>query len=322
MNAISPINTSFSPKNPNLQLFWDSVSYNALDTCPRYYYYNIIRGVVRAEEDDVHLKFGIILHSGAELYDKNRASGADHEEALRESFRYAILATWDNDLNRPWTTSEPTKTRNTLLRTLIWYLDHYKDENLKTHILPDGRPAVELPFRFALNSISPSGSFKSPYGEEYYYCGYLDKVVSWNFELWIRDIKTTKFDLDDTYFRQYTPNNQVSGYSVAGSIVLHQHVDGMIIDGIQTLVSGSRFRRKQIPRSPEMLEEWLRDFWYKIKTAEKYAEDNYYPMNTKSCGWGRNQCQYRPICSSEPSDREDLISNFYTSRIWNPLIPR
>lgn len=315
MNAISPINTSFSLTNPNLQLFWDSVSYNSFCTCPRFYYYNIIRGVTLDVSENVHFQFGIFLHSASEHYDRAIAAGADHEEALLSAFKLTILSTWNEDLRRPWTSDDPTKTRNTLLRTVVWYLDKYKDDNLETYILPDGRPAVELPFRFPLG-------FSSSNNEEFHYCGYLDKVVSWNSELWISDIKTTKYELNDNYFRQYTPNNQVSGYSLAGSIVLHQHIDGMIIDAIQILVSGSRFLRKQIPRSNDLLEEWLKDFKLNIALAEKYANENYYPMNPKSCGFGHNQCQYRPVCSSEPSDREDLLTNFYTSRIWNPLIPR
>lgn len=315
-------NPSFSTLNPNLQLYWDSVSYNALCTCARFYQYSIIWGFTLDGPGNVHFEFGILLHSAAETYDRARAAGADHESALLSAFRWAVENTWDHNLKRPWVTDEPTKTRNTLLRTVVWYLDHYKDENLKTHILPDGRPAVELPFRFNLNQISPTGDFKSPDGEDYYYCGYLDKVVSWNVELWIRDIKTTKYELDDNYFIQYTPNNQVSGYSVAGSVVLHENVDGMIIDGIQVQVNGSKFRRKQIPRSKDTLEEWLRGFWYKIKEAERYAIDDEYPMNPKSCGFGRNQCQFRPVCSAEPNERLDMLNNFYKRHVWNPLEPR
>lgn len=323
MNEFTPLpNPAFSKNNSLLQLAWDSTSYNALCLCPRYYQYNIIFGYALSGEMSIDLRFGILLHSASEFYDRLRATGADHEEAVKSAFNFAIHETWDADLKRPWMTEDSTKNRNTLLRTLIWYLDTYRDDNLKTYILPDGRPAVELPFRFSLNALSESGDFKSPYNEEYQICGYLDKVVSWNEELWIRDIKTTKYELDDTYFRQYTPNNQVSIYSVAGSVVLHTDVDGMIIDGIQVQVGGSKFRRKQIPRSPAMLEEDLIDFRYRIKEAEFRAAENYYPKNPRSCGFGKNQCQFRNVCSSEPEARFDLLENFYTKRLWNPLEPR
>lgn len=318
---VPPPNPSFSSINPWLQLAWDSTSLNALCLCPRYYFYNIIMGYTLTGEMSADLKFGILLHSSAELYDRLMARGATHEEATLEAFKFAVNSTWDDELKRPWVSDEPTKTRNTLLRTIVWYLDRYKDENLKTHILPDGRPAVELPFRFSLNNLILDG-FKSPDDEEYLLCGYLDKVVSWNEELWIRDIKTTKYELDEIYFRQYTPNNQISQYSVAGSVVLHQHVDGVIIDGIQVQVNGSKFLRKQISRSPAMLERWLHDFYFRIKEAEFYAQKQYYPMNPRSCGWGKNKCQYWSVCSSEPEAAFDILENYYTRRIWNPLEPR
>lgn len=320
-DSLPPTNPSFSAINPWLQLSWDSTSLNALCLCPRYYLYNIIMGYTLIGEMSVDLKFGILLHSSVELYDRYRANSASHEEALLETFKFAIKETWDSELKRPWTSDQPNKTRNTLLRTIVWYLDKYKDENLKTHILPDGRPAVELPFRFSLDNLILEG-FRSPNDEEYQLCGYLDKVVSWNDELWIRDLKTTRYDLDEIYFRQYTPNNQISLYSVAGSVVLHQTVDGVIIDAVQILVGGSRFLRKQIPRSPNNLEQWLRDFWFRIKEAEFYAEQQYYPMNPRSCGWGRNKCQYWSVCSSEPEARFDILENYYTRRVWNPLSPR
>lgn len=314
-------NGAFSPVNPWLQLAWDSTSYNAICLCPRYYFYNIIMGYTLSGEMSPDLKFGILLHSSAELYDRAMADGAAHEEAILLAFKFAIDATWDEESKRPWTSEEPTKTRNTLLRTIVWYLDKYRDENLKTHILSDGRPAVELPFRFSLNNLVLDG-FKSPDDEEYLLCGYIDKVVSWNEELWISDIKTTKYELDEIYFRQYTPNNQISLYSIAGSVVLHQHIDGVIIDGIQVLVGGSKFLRKQIPRSPSMLERWLQDFYFRIREAEFYAEKQYYPMNSRSCGWGRNKCQYWSVCSSEPEAAFDILNNYYTKRVWNPLEPR
>lgn len=322
MNLLIPIpNGSFSTINPWLQLAWDSTSINALCLCPRYYLYNIIMGYHLTGEMSVDLKFGILIHSSAELYDRATASGATHEEATLSAFKSIINETWDDELKRPWTSDEPTKTRNTLLRTIVWYLDRYKDDNLKTHILPSGKPAVELPFRFGLDNLILDG-FRSPNDEEYLLCGYLDKVVSWNEELWIRDLKTTKFELDELYFRQFTPNNQISLYSIAGSVVLHQNVDGVIIDGIQVQVNGSKFLRKQIPRSASTLEQWLQDFFYRVKEAELYAEKQYYPMNPRSCGWGRNKCQYWSVCSSEPEAAFDLLENYYSRRVWNPLEPR
>ena len=41
---------------------------------------------------------------------------------------------------------DTSRTKETLVRSVVWYLDEYKDDPLKTAMLPDGKPAVELSF--------------------------------------------------------------------------------------------------------------------------------------------------------------------------------
>ena len=239
-------NTSFSKIEPKLQIAWDSTSFGALDKCPRFYQYSIIEGYVPTGEND-HIKFGWLLHATCELYDKEIAETLNHDAALLKAIRFALIETWDFERARPWTSEEPTKNRNTLLRSIIWYLDRFKDDHMKTHILQNGKPAVEYSFRFALG-------LESFTHEEYQLCGHIDKVVEWNDGGWIRDIKTSKYDLDSNFFRQFLPDNQVSIYQIAGQVTFHMNIDGFIIDGIQVLVNGTRFRRQPIPTSPELQE--------------------------------------------------------------------
>lgn len=321
INANNSANSSFSAIVPKLQTSWDATSYNSLCECPRKYELSIINGYRLGGDASDDLTFGIIFHSARETYERWQDAGHDHDKCLIEALRTAITLSWDAEQNRPWVSFEPTKTRNTLLRTIVWYFDQYHNDTLKTHTIAD-KPAIEQHFRFGLGELSDDG-FRAPTGEEYNLCGYLDKAVDWNEEVWIVDTKTTKYELDDTYFKQYDPDNQISLYSIAGYVILRQHVNGVIIDGVQTLVNGSRFRRKQIPRSQFQLEEWLRDFHVRMKQNEQYVADNYWPQNPKSCGYGRRQCQFRPVCScDDPGARQDMLDNFYTKRIWDPLQPR
>ncbi len=313
-NTTPPVNTAFSTKLPGLQLSWDSTSYDALDKCPRFYKYLIVDGWTGTYIND-HLKFGLVIHSAKETYAKWRAEGSDHEKALIEALRHAFYETWDFELNRPWISIEPTKTRLTLFRTIVWYLDKFKDDNLQTVILENGKPAVELSFRF-------NTGLTTSLGEAIWLCGHLDEVDEWNGENFIQDAKTTKYALDDNYFRQYSPNNQVSIYTIAGTITLNKEIKGLIIDGMQVLVEGSRFRRRQIVHSEAQLEEWLTDFQIKIEQAETYARMGYWPMNRKSCGFGYIQCQFREVCSSEPAMREDILKSSFKRRTWDPLVPR
>jgi len=307
-------NSSFSPRLPNLQLAWDSTSYNALDKCPRFYQHSIIEGRTGAHIN-AHLKFGTIFHGATELYARNRAEGLGHDQSLTESLRYAIVETWNPILRRPWASEEPTKTRNTLFRSIVWYLDQFKDDSLRTLILANGKPAVEFSFRF-------DTGLRTTNDEPLLLCGHIDRIVEWNDEMWITDRKTTKNELDENYFKQFNPHNQVSIYSIAGIVALGETIRGLIIDGCQILVTGSRFRRQPIPNSDDLLEEWMKDFEIKTRQAEEYARENYWPMNRQSCGHGRFQCQFRPVCSSEPSMRPDLLEALYVRRTWDPLQPR
>ncbi len=320
-------NSSFSRTIPNLQVGIDSTSLSAFKTCPRLYYYSIIQGYMLGtpgDQENPHLKFGTLFAQANEAYHHARANEEDHNKALQNTLAHVILESWDHVNNRPWISDEPTKTLKTLLRTIVMYFDHFENDPLETIILSSGKPATELSFRFSLSEILPENiqdEYLAPSGEPYVLCGHLDRAVSWNDELWIVDNKTTKSILSDQYFANYNPDNQVSLYAIAGAVVLHKPVEGVIIDAAQVQVNGSRFMRRPISRTPAQLEEWLVDLKFYLRMMEAYAKLNYWPMNDKACGM-YGGCRFRTVCSADPSVREELLETFYTKRIWDPLLPR
>lgn len=313
---VSESNSSFSSIEPQLQIAHDSTSIKAGQKCWRYYKYSIVDGYGLVGPDNDHLVFGTLFHAATELYDRLRAKGLDHEESVRHAIRYALVATWDFELGRPWTSQEPTKSRDSLIRTIILYLDKYKDSHLETLILSNGQPAVEHSFRIDIEITAPTG-------ENYLLCGHLDKAVVWHDSVRLTDKKTTKNALDDYYFRQFTPDTQMSLYPFAGKIIFSTTIDGMIIDAAQVLVTGSRFQRIHVDRSEAQLEEWFHDLTIYLKDLERNISDNYWPQNPTACGFGRFQCAFRPVCSSDPSVRQEILDNFYKRRkTWDPLTPR
>lgn len=314
-------NSSFSSTIPKLQIAWDSVSSGARKKCARYYQLTIIEGyTVAAGTTSDDLTFGLLFHAATEVYEHQRAQGVDHEAAVRHVVYCILINTWDFLRKRPWVSSISEKTRYTLIRSTILYLDKYEDDPIKTRILSDGKPAIEHSFRINLADLDES--FRAPDGQSYILCGHLDKVGDWEDEAVIPDKKTTKSDLDDIYFQQYSPDNQVSIYSLAGRIIALEEIGGVIIDGVRTLVNSTTFRRKLIPRSEAQLTEFLTDFRYMLRENETYVRDNYWPMNDKACGFGRMSCSMRPICSADVHERQELLDTFYTKRVWDPLVPR
>jgi len=308
------INTSFSQKVPGLQVAMDSTSLGELKTCPRKYYYTLILGSVRREES-AHLTFGILLHEALELYDRQKLAGQTHDQATCAALKHVLVKTWNFELKRPWISDEPTKNRETLARTVVWYLEQFADDPAETIILNDGKPAIELSFRMELGYGPRSG------GDDYYLCGHLDRVVKFEGETWVTDRKTTKYTLSDDYFQKYSPDNQMSIYTLAGHLVFKQKVSGLIIDAAQVGVTFSRFRRGIVTRTPAQLNEWLVDLRWWLRQAELYAENQYWPHNDKSCTM-YGGCPFVKICATTPELRKQKLDAMFSKRVWDPLKTR
>ena len=313
----------------NIQVAWDSTSLGWLKVCPRLYYYQMVEGW-STNEESVHLRFGQEYHHALQDYDISRAGGIKHNDAVHDTVRELLNRTGDFDPDHK------VKTRNSLVRTVIWYLDQFQKEQTHTHILADGKPAVELSFRFELDWGPASAMKQFPDGESngppYILSGHLDRVVNMNDDLFVMDRKTTTSTPGSWFFSQFEPDNQMSLYSFAGQIVLGTPVRGVIIDAAQVLEDESRFGRGFTYRTPAQTAEWLADLRYWLTLAEQYAVSNYWPMNDKSCGHYRSEkdgkigCPFRGICGKDPSVRETFLKTQFTKLApedrWNPIKPR
>lgn len=323
-------NASFSSVSPGVQLAVDSHSLGAAKTCFRLYYYSIVLGY-QPRETSPHLTFGLLLHAGREQYYHAKAEGQHHEEALRKTLEWALAATWNPTLCRPWISDHPEKNRLSLLRTLVWYLDKYGDQDaLKTIILQAGPsaglPAVELMFRFG-SGLSTSD------GEEVQFCGYLDRLASLNDQVYIDDLKTTRYALSTSWFQSFTPYNQFSMYCLAGQVVWKEPVQGLILDGCQIGATFSRFERQLVPRPKEVLDEWVGSTARWLRMLEVCALEGQrleacgreaveaWPMNEASCG-NYGGCQFRGICSRAPKARQVWLDGGFRRRVWDPTKAR
>lgn len=297
----------FSKVLPGLQLQVNSSSLGPFKTCPRKYYYSIVEGWV-SQRKSIHLTFGALVHKGIELYSRGKIAEADHEENLLGVVEWALRATWDFKLGRPWQSEDSGKNRLGLVRTLVWYLDHYGErEGLRTLILANGQPALELPFEF------PSGFTAASTGEGVSFIGKLDEVAQLGPDLYIKDTKTTAHAVDGTFFRQFTPDNQFSLYVIAGKVAFDLPVKGLIVDGIQIGATFSRFARGVVPRGDAVLDEWIEGSHFWLGQMEQCAASASWPQNDKSCGL-YGGCEFREICGAKPSLRPQLLARSFVKR--------
>lgn len=285
------------------QFAWDSTSLGALKTCPRKYLYQIILGF-SPKSMSFHLRFGILYHKALENYDK--VTGTHDERVV------SVIKSIAPDLCEPdgscWDTGDSGKSVPHLIRSVIWYLDSFKNDPAKTVFLANGQPAVELSFRFNLTNDT-------------LLCGHLDRVVEFGLHTWVMDRKTTKGYLGNDYFAQFNPNNQMTLYSAASRIVLNNAAKGVIIDAAQILVSGTRFQRGFTERSEKDIEEFFTETEFYLSQATYFTENKLWPKNDQACG-NYGGCPFRTVCSAPDSMRETVLRSNFDSNFWDPLETR
>jgi len=321
---------STSPFLPDtfIQFAWDSTCLGMIKTCPRLYQYTMIDGYV-AKGESIHLRFGIEYHQALQDYDIARAEGIDHEDAIHSSISELVRRTHD------WSVDETVKpgkykNRQTLVSLVLDYLDHYVDDPAETYIKSDGKPAVELSFRFELD-WGPNGwhhgdTYTNADPQPYLLCGHMDRVVTFNDQLFVMDHKTTITTPSQYYFNQYEPHNQMTLYTIAGQVVLNAPVKGVIVRAAQILLDKeNRFVSGFTLRTPDQLDEWMEDLRLHLERAEEYATRGYWPMNDTACD-KFGGCKFRGVCSKSPSVREIYLKSDFEQlpreEIWSPLRSR
>lgn len=311
-----------------IQYAWDSTSIGYIKTCPRLYQYTMIEGW-QPKDESIHLRFGGEFHSVIQDYENFRADGVGFEDAVRETVRNLLtrIKDWDPD---PTIRAYTHKNKGQLIYLAVAYLDHYRDDPCKTLILGNGRPAVELTFKFELDwgpSIAGmKGHSKINYGVNYLLCGHLDRVVTFQEDLMILDHKTTTTTPTDYYFAGFSPNNQMTIYTWAGKVVLDVPIRGVVVEAVQVCNEAPmRFERRPTYRSDEVIDEWLDDLEYHLANAESFAIANYWPQNDTACGM-YGGCKFREVCSRPQAVREKFLKSDFVqlpeNERWNPLAVR
>lgn len=355
----------FSAHNLRLQVAWDATSLGATMFCPRFYQYSILEGWASPSID---LQFGILVHQGAEIYNKALLRGSTWEEAQAEAVEGVFNASHDfgGEFIDMWRCKGETlkgfpyrnakgnvakcpyshkgkwfeapgpalcgacgsetetvnryfpyhkqKHRANLLRAVTWGAEEERDGPFRPIADPvTQEPLVEIHFITKLEQVNR-------YGENYWLCGYLDAVKSYEDEHYITDKKSTKNWLGDAYYSQFAPNIQVNTYDYVGARHLFPSLEikGILIEAIQLTLDGARFGKHMIKRSEVLRKEYLYDTMYWIKQAEEQATHGYWPKNERNC----YMCAFKEVCSSEPQHRQAILEGRFTKRVWDPTKER
>jgi hypothetical protein len=287
-----------------VQRAWDSTSLSWRKKCAQLWKYSMIDGYRLPDEAGtaVDLFFGQVYHTALEHYYKLTHAGASHNEAVRLIIREALTLTWLD--GKPWESGDTNKTRETLIRSIIWYFESFdhRTDNAKTITLANGKPAVELSFRFDV-------------GGGYMLSGHLDRVVDFLGDIYVMDHKTTTKTLGPYYFRGYSPHNQMTLYTIASQIAYATPAKGVIVDAAQVAVNFTRFERGFASRQAPVLQEWLDDFHYIAEAAARDVLNNRFPKSDDFCVY----CAFKDVCNADPRMRQKMLDSNFVKKHWNPL---
>lgn len=295
--ANDPSSGAFIIDHSSLAMFKD---------CPRKYNLGILQGF-RLGTAAPPLVFGSAYHAGLESFDHALSRGATRDEALIYGIRKA--------LTYELPPGDTARTRETLIRALVWYEEAYRNDFALTHHLPDGRPAVELSFRVELPfSFSHSS-------DPVLYIGHIDKIVEYQGLLYAMERKHTKSALSDHFWLRYTFSSQISGYNLACETNFNVATGGAIIDATQVGVNFARFGRRIAARVKTHQEEWLLDTAYWLEQLNASFTTDRWPHNHEACS-KYGGCQFRQVCFANPAVRSVILRDHYRVEKWDPLRPR
>lgn len=301
-----------SNRNPDGTFFaWDSTMLKSAEKCLRYFQYKMVEGWQPVRKS-VHLVFGGHFAHALERYHRLRAEGKTLDEALEEIVLLTLKNTWlpigainGKIIGAPWDSMDNTKTRETLIRSIIWYVDEFAEDPLET-VVNDGKAAAEYSFTFGVDN-------------DIFFCGHLDRVVTYGDDAYVADNKTTASIINDRFFEQFSPDTQFSLYTFVGQGIFKLPIKGVVVDAAQILVGGTKFARGFSFRTPEQLAEWYDGTMSLIENTNAAVQANHYPMNPSSCG-NYGGCEFRHVCSKSPQVRENYLkADFVRERAWNPL---
>lgn len=273
---------------------WDSISFKTFLECPRKYAW-LMREKIRAKGQSIHLLWGIAYHSALEAFDKARGEGASHDEAVRLAVKEAIS-------HRLPESQDNTKTPETLVRSVVWYCDEYRNDPFETASF-GGKQAVELTFQFHIS-------------DEVIWAGHIDKVVRYNGRLYFIDRKTTKGQLNQKYFKKFELDAQMLGYTYASRVAFPEPFAGGIIDACQVGVNFTRFGRHVLNIEEHLLDEFEQTVLTFSQLAKQFEELDLWPMNPTACDKFMG-CEYALLCKAKLADRKFFL-NDYERFEWDP----
>lgn len=296
-------------------LYIDNSSMELFTTCPRQAYYYIIRRL-ELNRSRIALDFGGAFHNVLEYMYKKYGNAYRSVQENTDIITYASKL----ELNTP---EDDYRTISYLVEAVTKYLDQHPAEVWSVATMPNGLPAVELPFAMPIGTIDTR-----EFGQVVVmWTGKIDIVYRSDGRLGLMDHKTTSM-MGPGFFSEFEIAHQMYGYAAAVEYIFKEPVNEVCINGLgcrKPTKNGVKFEftRHTFPINRPLLDEWHSDSLALISDFLAHCERGYFPKATKWCVAKYGSCQYRAVCSLAPEHRElALATSEFRPVTWDPLETR
>lgn len=272
----------------------DNFALTMFQSCPAKYDLRMRQGWT-ARRRSAALGFGGALHEGLAAWYRTH----DKVKALEAIHNF-------------WPANVPTddyRNKAKCVEVMIEYLRHYPSEMWNVVGFPDN-PMIECTFTLDTGLTLEDG-------EPIEYGGIFDGLIEMNGVVYVLEHKSTS-QLGATYFNQFKPNNQVTGYVWAAQHLSGGRVGGALINAIGVYKSSpTKFERTITSRSSEEIDEWLKNVRNTCQMIRDCEKRGVWPLHTPSCvQYGL--CEFHSVHSlSSAKTRERLLEQDYVREPWS-----
>lgn len=281
--------------------------------CSRKFYWQYIRHLV-PKDRQMALSFGSAVHEALNIW----YATYQPELALK-----AFTDAWEGDEVR-----DDLRTRERGIAILAAYFKKYEVEPFewlaleRSFNLPlEERDCPDCGMAFKYNTQIRRSEWRCSYCHSPYFVptwsGKIDGIIKWGSQYYVVDHKTSS-RLGWTYFAQFRPSVQMTGYVWAAQQMIGKPISGVVINAIGVYKSKMHFERDISSREPWEVDEFVEEAIYRIEEIRKRDVHNlkeWHP-NWTSCGdWGG--CRFRDLCLTHEPER--LVPLMFDVEIWSPL---
>lgn len=140
--------------------------------------------------------------------------------------------------------------------------------------------------------------------------------------IYVEDNKTGA-RLGDAWEQSFEMSHQMTGYTVAATVILGTKVDMVRVRGVAIpqprIYEVGGISTVTCYRKPHQYEDWAK--WV-VHTVEQYFlfkdDPTEAPKYTHSCNRYYHACMYIPLCSAPPNERREMLDEMAEDE-WNPL---